>query len=55
MQINRNTLDSYFYENGDNVTYYDSFGVEHVPKETKEVIGKKNITKIFIEYKQMIQ
>ena len=22
------------YVNGDNVTYFDSFGVEHIPKET---------------------
>ena len=23
--------------------YFDSFGVEHIPKETKKFIGKKNI------------
>ena len=27
-----------------NVTYFDSFGVEHIPKETEIFIGNKNIT-----------
>ena len=31
------------YVNGDNVTYFDSFGVEHIPKEIKKFIGNKNI------------
>ena len=26
-----------------NVIYFDSFGVEHVPKEIKKLIGNKNI------------
>ena len=26
-----------------NVTYFDSFGVEHIPKEIKKFIGNKNI------------
>ena len=26
-----------------NVTYFDSFGVENIPKEIKKVIGNKNI------------
>ena len=36
--------------NGDNgvtsrdITYFDSFGVEHIPKEIKKFIGNKNIT-----------
>ena len=31
-----------------NVTYFDSFGVEHIPKEIKTFIGDKNIiTNIF--------
>ena len=25
----------------DNLTYFDSFGVEHIPKETKKFIGNK--------------
>ena len=28
--------------NDENVTYFDSFGVEHVPKENKKFIGNKN-------------
>ena len=31
------------YVNAKNVTYFDSFGVEHVPKEIKKFIGNKNI------------
>ena len=30
--------------NGNNVTYFDGFGFEHIPKEIKQVIGNKNIT-----------
>ena len=31
-----------------NITYFDSFGVEHIPKEIKEFVKKKNIiTNIF--------
>ena len=26
-----------------NITYFDSFGVEHIPKEPKTFIGNKNI------------
>ena len=29
--------------NGNNVIYFDSFGLEHIPKETKKFIGNKNI------------
>ena len=36
------------YVNGNNVTYFDSFGVEHIPKEIRKIIDNKNIlTKIF--------
>ena len=36
------------YVNGDNVTYFDSFGVEHIAKEIKKFIGnKKIITNIY--------
>ena len=31
------------YVNGNNVTYFDGFGVEHIPKEIKNIIGNKNI------------
>ena len=32
------------YVNGDNVTCFDNFGAEHIPKKIEEFIGKKNIT-----------
>ena len=31
------------YVNNKNGTYFDSFGVEHIPKEIKKFIGNKNI------------
>ena len=31
------------YVNTENVTYFDSFGVEHIPKEIRKFIGNKNI------------
>ena len=31
------------YVTGDNVTYFDSFEIEHVPKKNKNSIGNKNI------------
>ena len=50
-------LDEYFdigthwvalHINNNNVTYFDSFGVEHIPKEIKTFINNKNIkTNIF--------
>ena len=39
--------------NGNEIVYFDSFGVEHVPKEIKEFIGNKNIKAN--DYKQTIQ
>ena len=36
------------YVNNKEITYFDSFGVEHIPKEIKEFISNKNIkTNIF--------
>ena len=36
------------YAHNDDVTYFDSFGVEHIPKEIKTFINNKNIkTNIF--------
>ena len=32
-----------FYVNAKNVTYFDSFGVEHIPKEIRKFIRNKNI------------
>ena len=33
------------YVQNNNVTYFDSFGVEHIPKEIKAFINNKNIKK----------
>ena len=36
------------YVNAENVTYFNSFGVEHIPKESIKFIGNKNyITNIY--------
>ena len=48
------------YVNNKAATYFDSFGIEHIPKEIMKFIesgfpGNKNIITIFIEYKHMIQ
>ena len=38
--------------NGDNVTYFDSFGAGHIPKEFKKSIANKNIiTNIYVQNK----
>ena len=34
------------YMNGDNVIFFNSFGVGYIPKEIKKFIGNKNITTI---------
>ena len=34
----------FFYLHSNNATYFDSFGVEHIPKEIKTFIANKNIT-----------
>ena len=31
------------YVNGNNIVYFDSFGVEHIPRKTKKFIWNKNI------------
>ena len=31
------------YVNGNNVIYFDSFRVEHIPEEIKKFIGNENI------------
>ena len=37
-----------FYISNNVVNYFDRFGVEHIPKETRKFIGNKNIkAKIF--------
>ena len=32
----------YFVKKGE-IVYFDSFGVEHIPEETKKLIGNRNI------------
>ena len=32
-----------WYVNGNNIVYFNSFGVEHISKEIKKSIGNKNI------------
>ena len=34
----------YLYVSGNNIIYFDSFGVEHIPKEIIEFIRNKSIT-----------
>ena len=31
------------YANANNIAYFDSFGVEHIPKEIQKFVGNKNI------------
>ena len=31
------------YVNGNNVTYFNSFGVEHIPEEIKKLIDKQKL------------
>ena len=42
------------YSLNNNVTNFDRFGVEHIPKEIKKIIDKST-TGIFLEYKHMIK
>ena len=43
------------YVKNNEVTYFDSFGVEHIPNEIKKFIGCKNLIVNILEYKRMIQ
>ena len=43
------------YVLNNNVTYFDSFGAEHIPEEIKTFIENKNINTNILEYKHMIQ
>ena len=42
--------------NNNNITYFDSFGVEHIPKEIKAFIDRylSITTNIFLEYKHSV-
>ena len=36
------------YVNAKNITYFDSFGVKHIPKEIRKFMGNNNITRIIV-------
>ena len=52
-----------YVNNNNNVTYFDSFGVEHIPKRIKVLLivlspllrKIKTLKQIFLEYKHMIR
>ena len=41
--------------NNNDITYFDSFGVEHIPKELKHLSRIKTLKQTFSEYKHTIQ
>ena len=43
------------YVNNKTIIYFDSFGVEHIPKEIMKFVGNKNTATNILEYKHMIQ
>ena len=43
MQILVHIGQLYFVKKKNDITYFDNFGVEHIPEEIKEFIGNKNI------------
>ena len=43
------------YVKNDEITYFDSFSVEHVPKEIKNLYNIKTSKQTYSEYKQTIQ
>ena len=43
------------YAMNNNVVYFDSFGVEHIPKEMKIFINKSIVVTNFFRIKHMIQ
>ena len=43
------------YVNAENVTYFDSFGVEHIRNFIGNSLEIKILQRIFIEYKHLIQ
>ena len=44
-------MDCLYVQNND-VTYFDNFGVEHIPEETKTYIGNKNIKTIIFRIQE---
>ena len=43
------------YLKNNEITYFDSFGVEQVPKEIKDLLNIKTSKQTYPEYKQTIQ
>ena len=43
------------YVNAEDVTYFDSVGVECFPKEIRKFFGNENITTNIYKYKHIIQ
>ena len=41
--------------NAENVTYFDSFGIEHILKKIENSLEIETLQCIFIKYKHMIQ
>ena len=44
-----------FYVHNDDITYFDSFGIEHIPKEIEAFINNKKIKTNIFRIKHMIQ
>ena len=42
--MNRQEIIELLYVNDNDLTYFDSFWVEHIPKEIRKLIGNKTIT-----------
>ena len=43
------------YSKNNETIYFDSFGIEHIPKEVKVFIGHKILKQIYSDYKHMFQ
>ena len=44
-----------YVKNNEEVVYFDSFGVEYIPKEIKKFIGNKDIKANYSDYRHMIR
>ena len=43
------------YAKDNEVSYFDSFGVEYIPKESKNLLDKKTSKQTYLEFKHTIQ
>ena len=59
MKMNVGTHWIALFCNRNEIVYFNSFGVEHIPEEIKKITGEfpgnKDMKEIFFEYKQTIQ